>query len=515
MPKVKTSVTVRGKNYVTEFGEHIFAFDGSVLFCKICEVKIKCEKRFSVTQHLSTEKHIRASNRQNKNATQQLITTPTRKSDFFKDLCEAFLKSNIPLEKLGNPHLRLFLEKYINKDIPSVSTLRKTYVNDCYEDTMNEIRNQILNKKIWVSIDETTDTEGRYVANVIIGTLLTDGPGKKFLIASEVLEKANHTTISKLFDRTLFTLWPNGINHDDVILFVTDAAPYMVKAAKSIQVFYSKMIHITCLAHGLHRVCEKNRAEFPKVDELILNMKKVFLKAPARVELFRREAPETPLPLSPIITRWGTWLKDAMYYCENFKAIKKVVHLLDADDALAIRKVKKIMSETDLESYLAFIYTNYGFLTTAITCLETQGTLLTDAIKTVENNLGFKILTKISKVMLGEEISMDNLSEDISCDDLLYFKYAPISSVDVERSFSVYKNMLADNRRSFKFENLSKSLIAYGILAKINWTVYTNNKQTNIKLREAKWKSCENQIIMTKFVHSTSEFRMTISIYRI
>jgi hypothetical protein len=167
MPKVKTSVTVRGKNYVTEFGEHIFAFDGSVLFCKICEVKVKCEKRFSVTQHLSTEKHIRASNRQNKNATQQLITTLTRKSDFFKDLCEAFLKSNIPLEKLGNPHLRLFLEKYINKDIPSVSTLRKTYVNDCYEDTMNEIRNQILNKKIWVSIDETTDTEGRYMENVI------------------------------------------------------------------------------------------------------------------------------------------------------------------------------------------------------------------------------------------------------------------------------------------------------------------------------------------------------------
>ncbi|KAL4132498.1 hypothetical protein QTP88_009637 [Uroleucon formosanum] len=385
MPKVKTSVTVRGKNYVTEFGEHIFAFDGSVLICKICEVKVKCEKRFSVTQHLSTEKHIRASNRQNKNATQQLITTPTRKSDFFKDLCEAFLKSNIPLEKLGNPHLRLFLEKYINKDIPSVSTLRKTYVNDCYEDTMNEIRNQILNKKIWVSIDETTDTEG---------------------------------------------------------------PPYMVKAAKSIQAFYSKMVHITCLAHGLHRVCEKIRAEFPKVDELILNMKKVFLKAPARVELFRREAPETPLPPSPIITRWGTWLKAAMYYCENFKAIKKVVHLLDADDALAIGKVKKIMSETDLESNLAFIYTNYGFLTTAITCLETQGTLLTDAIKTVENvenklntikcskgitiykkfeeviakNLGFKILTKISKVMLGEEITMDNLPEDISC-DLLYFKY--------------------------------------------------------------------------------------------
>jgi hypothetical protein len=32
-------------------------------------------------------------------------------------------------------------------------------------------------------------------------------------------------------------------------------------------------------------------------------MKKVFLKAPSRVELFKKEAPDVPLPPSPIITR--------------------------------------------------------------------------------------------------------------------------------------------------------------------------------------------------------------------
>jgi len=39
--------------------------------------------------------------------------------------------------------------------------------------------------------------------------------------------------------------------------------------------------------------------------------------------------------------------------------------------------------------------------------------------------------------MLGEVITMDNLSEDFSFDDLLYFKYVPISSVDMERRFWV------------------------------------------------------------------------------
>lgn len=61
--------------------------------------------------------------------------------------------------------------------------------------------------------------------------------------------------------------------------------------------------------------------------------------------------------------------------------------------------------------------------------------------------------------MLGEEMTVDNLPENFSCYSLLYFKYAPISSVDVERSFSVYKNMLADNEKSFKFENSSTLLI--------------------------------------------------------
>jgi len=63
-----------------------------------------------------------------------------------------------------------------------------------YEDTMKNIRENIKGNKIWVSIDETTDSEGIYVANVIIGTLNTDAPGKTYLITTGVLEKANYLT---------------------------------------------------------------------------------------------------------------------------------------------------------------------------------------------------------------------------------------------------------------------------------------------------------------------------------
>lgn len=50
-------------------------------------------------------------------------------------------------------------------------------------------------KKIWVSIDKTTDVTGRFVSNVIIGTLEENGPGKIFLLNVEELEKTNRSTI--------------------------------------------------------------------------------------------------------------------------------------------------------------------------------------------------------------------------------------------------------------------------------------------------------------------------------
>ena len=45
-------------------------------------------------------------------------------------------------------------------------------------------------------------------------------------------------------------LWPQGVNHNKVLLFVTDADSYMVKAA----IVY-RMIHITCVANKNSMKC--------------------------------------------------------------------------------------------------------------------------------------------------------------------------------------------------------------------------------------------------------------------
>lgn len=57
MPKEKPSSAFKLKQLVTDFGENIFSTDNKILFCKVCEIKVASEKRFSIVQHINTEKH--------------------------------------------------------------------------------------------------------------------------------------------------------------------------------------------------------------------------------------------------------------------------------------------------------------------------------------------------------------------------------------------------------------------------------------------------------------------------
>lgn len=74
--------------------------------------------------------------------------------------------------------------------------------------------------------------------------------------------------------------------------------------------------------------------------------------------------------------------------------------------------------------------------------------------KILEENPDFHQMKKINDILIGNSNAI--LHKDINVNDLLHFKNSVLVSVDAERSFSRYKNLLRDNRRSFKIENLTK-----------------------------------------------------------
>jgi len=149
------------------------------------------------------------------------------------------------------------------------------------------IRKEIGNNYILVSIDETTNRQERYIRNVVIGTLNSEISSKPYLLTTEQLEKTSHPTIGKLFNDSMRILWKNSIQNDKVLFVITDAAPYMLKAFDSLKVIYSKMIHATCLAHDMHRLIEYIRHEYTEVDMLISTVKNIFVKSPSRVLKFK------------------------------------------------------------------------------------------------------------------------------------------------------------------------------------------------------------------------------------
>jgi hypothetical protein len=83
-------------------------------------------------------------------------------------------------------------------------------------------------------------------------------------------------------------LWKDEVKRDRILLSVTNAALYMLKATRVLKMLYPRMVRLTCLAHGLHRVAEEIRGKYPDVDSLISSVKKIFLKAPPRAEKFKR-----------------------------------------------------------------------------------------------------------------------------------------------------------------------------------------------------------------------------------
>ena len=129
-------------------------------------------------------------------------------------------------------------------------------------------------------------------------------------------------------------------------------------------------------------------------------------------------------------------------------------------------EAKLLFSDNSVEPNLVFIHANYGVLSSTIMQLKSQNVSLINSItlmKSVQNkldnvigevgvainqkltnvlqkNVGFIILQNISNILTGEITSMKGLHEDLITDDLDYFKYACITSTDVEMSFSSFKN---------------------------------------------------------------------------
>jgi len=373
-------------------------------------LQISRDRKYLIDQHAKTPSHIGKCEKFKKSTLHQTLgqclknnSKQTEQEEFNKDLCEALIASNIPLNKLNNLNFQLFLKKYCKLNIPDESTLRKRFVDSCYADTISTIKQIIGNNYIYFIVDETIDNCGRYIAHLLIGSLCEDNVSKSYLISSKQLEKTNNLTITRFIQDGLSEFFlPEHVPSQKILLLLSDATPYMIKAGQNLKIFYENLIHVTCLAHGLNRVAEEITKQFPLINDLIKNVKKIFLKAPLRVQFYKEQLPNTPLPPGPIITRWGTWLTAALFYADNYNLVMNVIlALTESDSNIAIENCIELFKKYEIQQQLGFIKSNYNFVAKIIEKLEKEGMSLLESIELIEE---FETLCKNVKGKVGTAI---------------------------------------------------------------------------------------------------------------
>ena len=89
-------------------------------------------------------------------------------------------------------------------------------------------------------------------------------------------------------------------------------------------------------------------------------------------------------------------------------------------------------------------------------------------VRSVHSAIVLLILKEIAKIHQGETVDLKSSSIKHYFPEMLSsFRYAPITSVDVERSFSAYKHILTNHRH-----NLTEVNMEYIIVFPISNTLY-------------------------------------------
>lgn len=135
----------------------------------------------------------------------------------------------------------------------------------------------------------------------------------------------NRIATARAFTEAMQALWADSVKSDNMLFPVTDAAPCMKKPAQGISVSYRKLIHFTCVAYALHRVCETIRVHYPKVRKSLANRKKMFVKQSARIGALQKQSSRHPPPpqMSSNVT---------VYYAENLEMLRSVINELGRGD---------------------------------------------------------------------------------------------------------------------------------------------------------------------------------------
>ena len=243
--------------------------------------------------------------------------------------------------------------------------------------------------------------------------------------------------------------------------FLVDCHP-LVGTCLWLERHYPSLMHVTCDAHLLHNCAMRVRAHFNNIDEVIATIKAATIKNKHRKKDFHDAG--LPPPPDPVITRWATWLRAALYYSENLPAVCTVVNNWTSA-GLLVSRAKYAINVEDLVPDLVKI-NQYRILAANLEFLEGSACTITEAYGLLKN-MQFDDDPCAIKNYIKKRLSNSDLETITNCTNLtidptsyaLLQKAQPISAA-VERLFSMLGKLLRKDR-NFDVKNVKKYMMLY------------------------------------------------------
>jgi hypothetical protein len=177
------------------------------------------------------------------------------------------------------------------------------------------------------------------------------------------------------------------------------------------------------------------------------------------------------------------------YYSVNLTKIVDVLNQLEETEADSIVRAKDAASSSEATGQIVLITTNYGALCDSIKALEKRGLdirtamniydgtvnavtsvqgakargIAQKALDVTSKNEGLAQMHEAARVIFdGEALdARDSKLMRYTPEELACLKFSPLTSCDVERSFSMLQDVYRDNRACFTTGHSSKHMLVH------------------------------------------------------
>ena len=203
-------------------------------------------------------------------------------------------------------------------------------------------------------------------------------------------------------------------------------------------------------------------ARFKNIDEIIATIKAATIKNKDCKKDFHDAGLSSPP--DPVITRWTTWLRAALYYSENLPAVRTIVNNWTSA-SLLISRAKDAINVEDLVPDFVKI-NQYRTLAANVEFFEGSACTITEAYGLLKNMqfdddpcaIKNYIKKRLSNYDLETIINCTNLTIDPTSYALL--QKAQSTSSAVENSLSMLSKLLRKDR-NFDIKNVKKYMMLY------------------------------------------------------